>query len=82
MFKHEQVVDNYTFQRKDLHSEITVVVKDMFTDEIIKGFIDFMRACGHFDSCIYEQMHELAEEYFEVKQKKKEFELEPKPVLD
>ena len=74
--------DEYLFQHTTDDTEIKVIVKDVFVDKIIEAFVQFLRGCGHYDSCIYENMHELAEEYFELEKKRMENERQFKPVLD
>ncbi len=48
--------DVFYFYCKSENVETTTVVKDVFTDKIVEAFVDFLRGCGHFDSCIYEHM--------------------------
>ena len=74
--------DEYLFHHTSDDTEVTVVVKDVFTDKIIEAFVQFLRGCGHYDSCIYENMRELADQYFELEEKRMERERQPQPVLD
>jgi len=64
--------DEYVFQHKTDEMELKVLVKDVFTDKIIEHFVDFLRGCGHYDKCIYENMRELADHYFELEEKRTE----------
>lgn len=75
-------VEKYIFQHKTEGLEINAVVSDVFTDKIIEHFVDFLKGCGHYESCIYENLRELSDQYFELEEKRKEKERQPQPVLD
>jgi len=62
--------DVFYFHCKSENVETTTVVKDVFTDKIVEAFVDFLRGCGHFDSCIYEHMRHMSDQYFEMEEKK------------
>lgn len=74
--------DEYLFHHTADDTEVKVTVKDVFVDKIIESFVQFLRGCGHYDSCIYENMRELADQYFELEEKRREKERQLKPVLD
>lgn len=74
--------DEYILQHKTDNFELKVVVKDVLTNSIIESFVSFLLGCGHYDECIYETMRELSDTYFEIKQKRKEFESGFQPTLD
>ena len=62
--------DVFRFHCKSGNVETTTVVTDVFTDKIVEAFVDFLRGCGHFDSCIYEHMRHMSDQYFEMEEKK------------
>ena len=64
--------DVFYFYCKSENVETTTVVKDVFTDKIVEAFVDFLRGCGHFDSCIYKHMRHMSDQYFEMEEKKTE----------
>jgi len=74
--------DEYIFCHRTDELEVKIIAKDIFTDKIIESFVNFMRACGHYDKCIYESMQEAAEQYFELEEKRTERERQVQPVLD
>lgn len=82
MFTHQQVVDNYTFQRKDLTTDITVVIKDEPIDGIIEQFANFMKACGHYEVSVYETMKDLADGYLQHEEKRMQAAALRKSVVD
>lgn len=82
MGTHNSFTDEYLFHHTTDETEVNVVVKDVFVDKIIEAFVQFLRGCGHYDSCIYENMRELADQYFELEEKRMEKERQLKPVLD
>lgn len=70
-----QVTHNqFVLKHIDGGSLFTVTFNAVFTDELVRQMVDFMRGCGHHDDNIYNAMAEVAEEYFECKEN-------PVPVL-
>ena len=74
--------DVFRFHCKSGNVETTTVVKDVFTDKIVEAFVDFLRGCGHFDSCIYEHMRHMSDQYFEMEEKKTEIWKVSKPEVE
>jgi hypothetical protein len=66
--------NTYILQHVDQDINLTNAFTATFTDELIRKMVDFIRGCGHHDDNIYSAMAEVAEEYFECKEK-------PFPVL-
>jgi hypothetical protein len=70
-----QVTHNqFVLKHIDGCSLLTVTFNAVFTDELVRQMVDFMRGCGHHDDNIYGAMAQVAEEYFECKEN-------PVPVL-
>jgi hypothetical protein len=61
--------DQFVLQHIDGTTRITVTFNAVFTDELVRQMVDFIRGCGHHDDNIYGAMAQVAEEYFECKEK-------------
>jgi len=57
--------NTYIFTHLDGKTSVVVTAEDVFTDSIIRKFVDFLRACGHYESNIYATMAQVTDEYFE-----------------
>lgn len=62
------IQDLFILQHIDGSNEITMKFQEVFTDRLVRQFVDFMRGCGHHDDNIYGAMAQVAEEYFECKE--------------
>lgn len=54
--------NDYILLHDDGEKEIIVKFSEAFTDVIIRNFIDFLRACGHYDKSIYGCMQAIVDE--------------------
>lgn len=54
--------NDYIFLHDDGEREIIVKFDDCFTDSILRNFVDFLRACGHYDKSIYGCMQAIVDE--------------------
>lgn len=54
--------NNYIFLHDDGEREIIVKFDNCFTDLILRNFVDFLRACGHYDKSIYGCMQAIVDE--------------------
>ena len=61
--------DQFVLQHIDGDTRITVTFNAVFTDEVVRQMVDFIRGCGHHDDNIYSAMAQVAEDYFECKEK-------------
>ena len=66
--------DQFVLQHIDGTTRITVTFNAVFTDELVRQMVDFIRGCGHHDDNIYGAMAEAAKDYFQCKEN-------PVPVL-
>jgi len=66
--------NTFILQQVDGDTTVTVTFNAVFTDELVRKTVDFLRGCGHHDDNIHSAMAEVAEEYFECKEN-------PVPVL-
>ena len=55
--------NQFTFLHEDGEDRILYEFKAVTTDEIMRRFTDFLKGCGHYDTCIIGAMEEIAEEY-------------------
>jgi hypothetical protein len=62
--------NHYEFKNVDGDTSVLVTADVMLTSEVIDSFISFLRACSHSDKAIYEYMSAIAEEYFEIEEKR------------
>lgn len=54
--------NDYILLHDDGEKEIIVKFSEPFTDVIIRNFVDFLRACGHYDKSIYGCMQAIVDE--------------------
>lgn len=78
--------NHYEFKNVDGDTSVLITVDAMLTSTVIDSFISFLRACSHCDKAIYEYMSAIAEEYFEIEEKRNNLLLQKfnisKPSLD
>lgn len=55
--------NQFTFLYEDGEDRILYEFKAVTTDEIMRRFTDFLKGCGHYDTCIIGAMEEITEEY-------------------
>ena len=55
--------NQFTFLYEDGEDRILYEFKAVTTDEIMRRFTEFLKGCGHYDTCIIGAMEEITEEY-------------------
>jgi hypothetical protein len=60
--------NTFILQQLDGDSTVTVTFTAVFTDELVRKMLEFIRGCGHHDDNIYGAMAQVAEEYFDCKE--------------
>ena len=76
----------FEFKHIDGNTTTTHTITAMYVNDVINQFVCFLLGCGHYNKGIYEHMSSIAEEHFELEEKRnnellKKFNL-PKPDLD
>lgn len=66
----EKAHDLFYLHHTDGTTEYFYKFEEVFADNIVRHFVDFLRGCGHFDDPIYSAMREISDEYFESQEKK------------
>ena len=62
--------DTFYMLHLDGNSQNLTTFQEVFADNIVRQFVDFLRGCGHYDDVIYGCMRDIAEEHFQCQEKK------------
>lgn len=58
--------DEFIFMHESFDGTETICkFNQEYTDKIVENFIQFLRGCGHYDTCIYTALALLVEEYYQ-----------------
>lgn len=60
--------DQFTLLYEDEGKRVFCEFQGIFTDEIVREFVHFIRGCGHHDQNIYGAMAQVSSEYFQDKE--------------
>jgi hypothetical protein len=75
--------DTFILLHQDGNSQHLSTFTEVFTDNIVRHVVDFLRGCGHYDDIIYGCMKELAEEYFDYQEENQNvFTVDPSSYLN
>ena len=61
----------FTLLHEDEGNDIIFRFQEVLAEGIVRQFVNFMRACGYHEESIHSVMSQVAEEYYDCKEKQR-----------